>query len=498
MPNVGRNAPNKSHTQSVLFSKNAGWSKAGSKKWVKDHDNFTDGYEETDSLHRWRQYDPNGEKFRYRNKVVEKRDGKTSITLVLGFPKSREFDMSDKLLEAIKARKIHKTEFNYGVLTADCYVQTLQDCVGLDVCNRFTSKSGRSFEDLMQKAAKTLVYSNSDMDVGVVERKRTGNKLRGVELPKNTLMVFQHVLTSSRKDRDGDILRSEGAEVDPSMLLLWQHVSTLPIGKMIKVVSQNKKSLKIISAIVDMNKLCHDAAVMVDNGMGRFSHGFRALEFESINDKDGATVGFDVKNFEIMEESLVSVPSNVDAETEEVLLSLVEDGKLTSPLMKQVGKGLRERRNIVVPVGEVSYRESDGEVVRELTCGSFAELKEAADAGLIGAKENDDDKTGEGTESSLAKEADGKEKETETNESGDKEVKEETTESKDESVKIGETHILIRARYENTPAKVLMADFLSVATSWERERMAEALKALAESDKQKKMTEQYRDMIGTE
>ncbi len=494
MPNVGRSAPNKSHTQSVLFSKDTGWSKAGSKKWVKDHDNFTDGYEETDSLHRWRQYDPNGEKFRYRNKVVEKRDEKTSITLVLGFPKSREFEMNDKLLMAIKARNIHKTEFNYGVLTADSYVRTLQDCVGLDVCNRFASKSGRSFEDLMQKAAKTLVYSNSDMDVGAVERKRTGNKLRGVELPKNTLMVFQHVLTSSRKDRDGDILRSEGAEVDPSMLLLWQHVSTLPIGKMIKVVSQNKKSLKIISAIVDMNKLCHDAAVMVDNGMGRFSHGFRALEFEPMKDKEGETEGFDVKSFEIMEESLVSVPSNVDAETEEVLLSLVEGGKLTSPLMKQVGKGLRERRNLVVPVGEIQYRESSGNGWRELSCSSFAELKEAADAGLIGAKENDDDKTREGTETSLAKEADATDegKETETNESGNKEVKETENESK----KIGEAHIVLRMRNENASAKELMADFLSVATPWERARMAGALEALALSDKQKKITEQYRAMIG--
>ncbi len=478
--------------------------------------------------------------------------------------------MSDKLLEAIKARGKKNTEFNYGVLTADSYVRTLQDCVGLDVCNRFASKSGRSFEDLMQKAAKTLVYSNSDMDVGAVERKRTGNKLRGVELPKNTLMVFQHVLTSSRKDRDGDILRSEGAEVDPSMLLLWQHVSTLPIGKMIKVLNQNKKSLKIISAIVDMNKLCHDAAVMVDNGMGRFSHGFRALEFEPILDKEGDPEGFDVKSFEIMEESLVSVPSNVDAETEEVLLSLVEGGKLTSPLMKQVGKGLRERRNLIVPVGEIQYRESSGDGWRELSCSSFAELKEAADAGLIGAQKNDDDETGKGTETSLAKKADATDegKETETDESSDTQIKwvNESIEGswewkRDELMEqlkpflssVGielsdRDYVYIQALFDdhaivdvyrsskdsyheidwemqkgkpmwkgelrsvdiivnvearkwakgNNSAKELIADFLSVATSWERERMTEALKALAESDKQKEITEQYQEMIGTE
>jgi len=168
-------------------------------------------------------------------------------------------------------------------------------------------------------------------------------------------MAFRHVLTTSRKDRDGDVMHSDGAELDPKMLLLWQHVPTMPIGKMLASVEQNKNRVVVVSAIVDINDLCHDAAVMVDNGMGRFSHGFRALDFSEIKagrEGDGKQEpgGFDVKKFEIMEESLVSVPANVDADTEEVLLSLVEGGKLTSGVMKEQARFIREKRPTTVPV----------------------------------------------------------------------------------------------------------------------------------------------------
>ncbi|KKN88369.1 hypothetical protein LCGC14_0249320 [marine sediment metagenome] len=264
------------------------------------------------------------------------------------FEESRERNMTpnELLLTKIKTRTQKRTEFSHGVLTADRWVKTLQEGVGLDLCYRFGSNRQTSFDDVLQKAAQTLTYSNEDM---VLEEKAP-RLPKGIEMPKNTLMVFRHILTTPRKDRDGDILRTEGAEVDLKMLLLWQHVPTLPIGKMLTIVKRNSKQLVLISAIVDINELSHDAAVMIDNGMGRFSHGFRALEFEELKEKEGEPSGFDVKRFEIMEESLVSVPSNADAETQEVLLSLVEGGKLTSCMMKEYGKSIREKRPVSIPV----------------------------------------------------------------------------------------------------------------------------------------------------
>jgi hypothetical protein len=303
---------------------------------------------------------------------------------------------NDRLLAAIKARQQKQTEFGYGIITADKYVRTLLDCLGSDRCYHFAANKHTSFDDVLMKAAGTLVYSNPEMELSQIDvsKRASVTALSDVELPKNTLMVFQHTLTSSRKDRDGDILRTEGAEVDPRMLLLWQHVHTLPIGKMITVANRNSKKLSLISAIVDMNELSHDAAVMVDNDMARFSHGFRAIEFEEPKATEGSTdemTGFDVKKFEVMEESMVSVPANVDANTEEVLMSLLDGGKLTSPLMKEYGRAIKNHRPAKVPGVTIKYRQELGDLGEmELTCNSLTQLNAAADAGFIGGKENED------------------------------------------------------------------------------------------------------------
>ncbi len=264
---------------------------------------------------------------------------------------------NDNLLKAIRARSQKRTKFGHGIITADCYVATLQERIGLDRCYRYAAHGQTSFDDIMKKAAETLVYSNPEMELG--ERTTTASTFpdfmkgapEGVELPKNVLMVFRHKLTTTQKDRDGDVLHSDGMELDPKMLLLWQHIPTMPIGPYLYTASQDSKAVSVVSSIIDMNEVCHDAAVMVDNGMGRFSHGFKALDFERMKDAAGNEIdGFDIKRAEIMEESLVSIPSNIGADTEEILLSLVEGGKLTSGMMKDIGQSIRAERANRVPV----------------------------------------------------------------------------------------------------------------------------------------------------
>lgn len=264
------------------------------------------------------------------------------------FKEGRKKEMNEQLLEAIRQRQA-AAEFGYGITTADRYAKNVLDAVGLEVAYKCAATRTISWDDVMKKAARTLVYSNPDMITEEIEYSRragsTLKKLDDIELPKNTLMVFRHVLTTPRKDRDGDVLRTQGAKVDPKMILLWNHVHTLPIGKMLAVGEHSSKKLSLVSCIVDMNDLSHDCAVMIDNGMGRFSHGFRAIEFTKIKSADGEKeAGFDVKDFEIMEESLVTVPSNTDAEVEELMLGLVEGGKMTSPIMKEYGKTIRDHR----------------------------------------------------------------------------------------------------------------------------------------------------------
>lgn len=226
-----------------------------------------------------------------------------------------------ELLKAIRARQAKQTEFGHGILTADRHVANMKD-LNVD-----------RFDEALASAKSKLVYANEDMRV-------EKGSLEG-ELPKNTLMVFRHVLTTPRKDRDGDILRTDGALVDPNLLLLWQHVHTMPIGKMLSIAEHTRDKLSLVSAIVDTNELAHDAATMVDAGMARFSHGFRALKFKELDDKSG---GFDIESYEIMEASMVSVPANTDAQVEEQMLDLIEGKRLTSSVMKNYGKLLREKR----------------------------------------------------------------------------------------------------------------------------------------------------------
>lgn len=85
MPDVGRKAPNKNHTQSVVFEKEAGWTKESSRKWCKDHEYYTDGLDVTETQFRFRQYDPDDSKFNYRTLVIKEK----SIYLIRGILKAR-------------------------------------------------------------------------------------------------------------------------------------------------------------------------------------------------------------------------------------------------------------------------------------------------------------------------------------------------------------------------------------------------------------------------
>ena len=93
MPDVGRKAETgKEHTQSVVFEKEAGWTKASSRKWIKDHDYYDDGLDDTETQLRWRQYDPDDNEFDYRTQVIEK----DSVSLILGIPKDQASDEEAK------------------------------------------------------------------------------------------------------------------------------------------------------------------------------------------------------------------------------------------------------------------------------------------------------------------------------------------------------------------------------------------------------------------
>jgi HK97 family phage prohead protease len=239
-------------------------------------------------------------------------------------------------IEAVSTRGCNESAFGYGITTAEPYVRQVlaMEDAGF--------KSGRpaSPEQLIKDARGRLVYANEDMVGEKFASSVEGLDLKDIDVPANTLMLIQHVLTTDREDRDGDVLRTAGAMLDPKAPLLWQHQQFLPIGKVLKTLEQTTDSLKVVSALLDINELTTDVAKLVEAGVLRFSHGFRVLDYDMRKDEDdNETDGFEVKKFEILEASLVSVPSNVDAEIE-----IYSRG--TSDLFKAKAKQLMETKTV--------------------------------------------------------------------------------------------------------------------------------------------------------
>jgi HK97 family phage prohead protease len=222
---------------------------------------------------------------------------------------------SRELLNALKQRK------HLGsIRTARGYVDALQRCLSDEGC---ACQLRKDLALAREAAAETLTYRNDQMRVR--RHRKPSDDEDGV------VMVFDGVITTTKKDRDGDILESAGAVIDPACPLLWQHMPDEPIGKLVKVLSRDDDRIEARFAIVD-SELGRDAATLVEFGALRLSHGFMPLEFEAMDD------GFRMTSYEILEVSLVSIPSNTDA-----VITAYRRSKLKHPLMRKWGAGLARR-----------------------------------------------------------------------------------------------------------------------------------------------------------
>lgn len=227
--------------------------------------------------------------------------------------------------------------FGYGLGTAENHVKRFLGNVGSEVAG------GRDTADSLVKRAASVAtwmgqedsykqFTNASDFAGVMPD--------GVDLPPHTLMVIRNCLTTDREDRDGDILRTEGAELDPKAPLLWQHMHNMPMGGVLAKVEHTDRKLTIVTAMLDLGPLTADAAKLVEANMLRFSHGFRIFEYEERKEPSKMGFpGFDIKRFEIMEASLVSVPSNVDAEIE-----MIASAKFASDEFKAMQKHVQSQR----------------------------------------------------------------------------------------------------------------------------------------------------------
>lgn len=240
--------------------------------------------------------------------------------------------------------------FGQGLSTAAQYLKGWSSC--LDV-KQVEYLKGLDMDAAMKHASQVVTWVDANAVPSDAENAKgsgfdasaTLKKFKlpeGTIVPPKTLMVFRNVITTNDEDRDGDVLHTKGAKIDTPMPLLWQHNTWLPIGKMLAVDKHDEKILRVFSALLDMNDLTEDAAKLVEAEALRISHGFIPLTFKE-REEDSKRVpwrGFDIEEFEVMEESLVSVPSNRGA-----VIDMYSRDSFKSAEMKMIGKALFDNRD---------------------------------------------------------------------------------------------------------------------------------------------------------
>lgn len=240
------------------------------------------------------------------------------------------------------------------------------------------------WEKTLAEAGERLTFSDPGARV---------KSLQEDKYPQGAVLVYDAILSTSRKDRDGDIVRTDGMRLVEEMPLLWQHVWAQPIGKMLSVVEQNKEHVIAKYAIAD-TELGRDAAKLVRLGALRKSHGFFPIPgkfepIESVKRADGSVKisGYDIKACDVYESSLVSIPANAGARVlrhyekeADAVFKAVEEKMLECDAVKSWAKGLYDNRQRFFAGADFENRLE--KFMSDVT-GSIEELKSsvAKDAG---------------------------------------------------------------------------------------------------------------------
>lgn len=251
-----------------------------------------------------------------------------------------------QLIDSLATRHMQD---RWGIGTALQYVKSIGACFeasGLNPAKAFSLADADLWSKELRESAERLTYCDPAMaDVDQVTKSFRDDG----DISNGAIAEFDCVVTSRRKDRDGDILESNGMRVDKNAPLLWQHIQLQPIGKHIQVLDQNEDRIVSKLAIADTS-LGRDAATLAKFGALRISQGFRPTKFEPleiVKNAQGQDVvkGWHIKEGDIMEVSLVSIPANTDA-----VITAFSQGKLHTPIVKSWAKQFFDDRPVQVPV----------------------------------------------------------------------------------------------------------------------------------------------------
>lgn len=307
----------------------------------------------------------------------------------------------ENLLDSIRTRKQVSA---YGIGVASAYLQAIVPCLtGGELCpvKLFGLASGDLWQKELDEAAARLTYCNQDM----ADPEFLSKSVReGTDITKGAVLEYDCILSSCRKDRDGDIVVQKGGlSVDLKMPALWQHIQVQPIGKHVALLDQDETQTKSRFALAD-TELGRDAATLVKFGALRKSIGFKPAKFEPVEIVKGAdgkdmVRGWHIKEASVMEGSLVSIPANADAQIISASYAKEFDGLCTAhsrgllknTLVKHYAAGLYSQRPAQVRGVDLAAKETAVETKATLTLGGATiELssKGASGAQMAGSGES--------------------------------------------------------------------------------------------------------------
>lgn len=243
----------------------------------------------------------------------------------------------ERLLKSLKGRKAGP---HNRIGTRSGYLKRLASVLGAGALAQHAGVSEADLRKELKKGEGILSFFDSE-NANPAAYWKTGAKgveVSGTPLAKDdgaytltsgSIMDFDCVITSGRRDRDGDVLEPKGAVIDPKMPLLWQHIPFQPIGRMVRLLEQTDEKVTGRFMIAD-TQLGRDAAVLIESGCLRISHGFAPIEYNPLKDEQGKDMGgWKITKYSMMEASAVSIPSNIDAEIE-----AFSRGKFHHPMVK--------------------------------------------------------------------------------------------------------------------------------------------------------------------
>lgn len=245
-------------------------------------------------------------------------------------------DKPKSLQELVALVRKRRTRSIYGIKTADKYLSEISACLsqkGPCPLQTFGDNAPGQWQDMLKASEEKLVYAPIGAKVDAKSITKDAD-----EDDRPVLMSFDAIVTTTRQDRDGDVLDTKGARVDKNMPLLWQHITLQPIGRYVRTIKHTDRMLKCRFELAD-TPLGRDAAVLVEVGALRLSHGFipDLDEMEPLDDG-----GFLFREFDIYEASLVSVPSNVDA-----VITAYSRKQFNTPVFREWAKQYYDKRKKV-------------------------------------------------------------------------------------------------------------------------------------------------------